>query len=1109
MSDAIDELKIEITAESKNVDDKIDDLCDKIEKLASSLGSLNGKKPTGMQDLQKATEGVSKVATDLASKYKDLGKGFTLKGDTQYLQKQIDSLSNSLAKATLKKNELEASDKTSGQMYEYAVRDVYKYENQIESLKNQLNSISEIKLSPELELKLANFEQVENQVKEITEEIPKAVEIPINSFGYNQEALGFIESYSERTKETVQSLAEKLSELTVPEVRTENIDKLNSSIEKTETKLEELRNKLSNGLVMGTITDSVDDKGYVRLQEQIALTEKRLEAFQAKKAEIENTPSVELDNFRSKILKIGTSLSKVTSGFSKFAKGIKDIIPKITSLNKSLLGIKKTSNAMKVSLAGGLKTVLKYAFGVKTLFTAINKLKTAIKEGMNNLVQFSAETNTSMSLLTNSFTQLKNASAAMVAPLLNALAPALNQIIQICINAVNAVNQLFSALTGKGTWIKAKALTDNYASSVDSANNSIKKLCSTTLGIDELNINSGDTDSSSGSSRTNASDMFEYEDISENWENTAGKLKAMWEDADFTELGANLGEKLKTALDNIPWESIQEKARNIGTSLATLINGAVETEGLGYSIGQTLGNAINTGVIGINAFLDNTHWDSVGKFLGEGANGLVNAVNFGDIGHMLAQGLNAIFETLGEFARTFDWVDFGVKLADGLGQAIEDFNWEENGKNLSDFVTGCLDTIITFLEETDWQDLGNKVADFIGAIDWSGLFERLSEGIGAALGGLAAFVWGLIEDAWNDVVDWWKDTAYDDGKFTMQGLLDGILEKIKDIGTWIKENIFQPFINGFKEAFGIHSPSKEMKPLGEYILLGVIEGFTSKFSEFTTAITDFWDNYIAPWFTLEKWCELGNGILEGLQTKWEEIKTWWSETAIFEWWENDVKPWFSLETWLELLNSIKESFQTKWNETVGQWILNIQKWWKENVEPWFTKKKWTDMLQSIPTVFKEMFKAAANGAIGFINNVIAGIESMVNNAIEALVRMASVINNIPGVNIEFEAPKISLPRIPTFSTGGFPEDGLFFANHNELVGEFSNGKTAVANNEQITEGIKQGVKEAVSEILAPYLAEIAQNTRETADKDFDVSLDSRSLLDGLNQRNARNGYSFT
>ena len=54
-----------------------------------------------------------------------------------------------------------------------------------------------------------------------------------------------------------------------------------------------------------------------------------------------------------------------------------------------------------------------------------------------------------------------------------------------------------------------------------------------------------------------------------------------------------------------------------------------------------------------------------------------------------------------------------------------------------------------------------------------------------------------------------------------------------------------------------------------------------------------------------------------------------------------------------------------------------------------------------------------------------------------------------------------------YAAGGFPEDGLFFANHNELVGQFSNGRTAVANNEQITTGIEEaayrGMMRALSE----------------------------------------------
>ena len=52
--------------------------------------------------------------------------------------------------------------------------------------------------------------------------------------------------------------------------------------------------------------------------------------------------------------------------------------------------------------------------------------------------------------------------------------------------------------------------------------------------------------------------------------------------------------------------------------------------------------------------------------------------------------------------------------------------------------------------------------------------------------------------------------------------------------------------------------------------------------------------------------------------------------------------------------------------------------------------------------------------------------------------------------------------IPGYASGGFPgEDGLFYANHEELIGKFINGKTAVANNYQITEGIKQAVLEAL------------------------------------------------
>lgn len=67
-----------------------------------------------------------------------------------------------------------------------------------------------------------------------------------------------------------------------------------------------------------------------------------------------------------------------------------------------------------------------------------------------------------------------------------------------------------------------------------------------------------------------------------------------------------------------------------------------------------------------------------------------------------------------------------------------------------------------------------------------------------------------------------------------------------------------------------------------------------------------------------------------------------------------------------------------------------------------------------------------------------------------------------------------LDKLPTYQTGGFPEDGLFFANHNELVGQFSNGKTAVANNDQIVKGIAEGIGPVVYAAMKQALSEMPQ-----------------------------------
>ena len=87
-----------------------------------------------------------------------------------------------------------------------------------------------------------------------------------------------------------------------------------------------------------------------------------------------------------------------------------------------------------------------------------------------------------------------------------------------------------------------------------------------------------------------------------------------------------------------------------------------------------------------------------------------------------------------------------------------------------------------------------------------------------------------------------------------------------------------------------------------------------------------------------------------------------------------------------------------------------------------------------------------------------------------------------------------------FATGGFPEDGLFYANSQELVGRFSNGRTAVANNLQILEGIKQAVLEALQTVGG---MDGGNWTIQVVDTDGNIK--AEQIISAAERRNRRDG----
>ena len=130
-----------------------------------------------------------------------------------------------------------------------------------------------------------------------------------------------------------------------------------------------------------------------------------------------------------------------------------------------------------------------------------------------------------------------------------------------------------------------------------------------------------------------------------------------------------------------------------------------------------------------------------------------------------------------------------------------------------------------------------------------------------------------------------------------------------------------------------------------------------------------------------------------------------------------------------------------------------------------------DAATSAGTSLVDNFNAKKEEFLGFVREIpdkikdaLKDLYNIGKNAIKAFIDGFKSIN-IPTPHFKTSTVKIGKfsMDIPSFdgfyANGGFPEDGLFMANHGELVGSFANGKTAVANNQEITEGIKQAVQQ--------------------------------------------------
>lgn len=564
----------------------------------------------------------------------------------------------------------------------------------------------------------------------------------------------------------------------------------------------------------------------------------------------------------------------VTKGFlSAAGSGLKKLVSLAGRAGKAFLNLFKTAGKTNGAFGGGIKNMLRYALGLRGLYALFGKLRAAMTEGFKNLAQFSSGTNKSLSNLKSSLTQLKNALATAFAPILQTIEPILTRFINMLSTAADYIARFTAALTGKSSYVRATKVQEDYAKSLEGTGAAAEDASKSMAKFDEINqLTTKDASSggSGGSSETSPADMFETVAI---------------EPLDF----ASWGEAFSAMLDKILTDGIPKLKEGL-SKFADWVNSFSANLYKMFTFPGVYDKIVLLGTEIANAL-----------------NGLVSQINWAQLGAALGTGLNLALGFLVSIVYTFDWLSLGAKLADMFNNAVAQIDWRNVGMLLwakfkiaietlagfllnvdmtqlahaaSELIIGFFDAASETIQSIDWQALGHQIADFLANIDWNGVMDSMFEAIGSALGGLAAFLWGLIEDAWNDVVDWWHEVAYEDGKFTIKGLLNGIWEALKNIGQWIKEHIFQPFIDGFKKAFGIASPSKVMAEQGGFVIDGLLNGikkgiqpvidlFTKlkeKIENILKKISEFVSNVFAG-----DWKDAWSGITDIFKDAWNGI----------------------------------------------------------------------------------------------------------------------------------------------------------------------------------------------------------------------------------------------
>ena len=638
---------------------------------------------------------------------------------------------------------------------------------------------------------------------------------------------------------------------------------------------------------------------------------------------------------------------------------------------------------------------------------------------------------------------------------------------------------------------------------------------------------------------------------------------------DWAKLGKMLYDGIIGLVEKIDWESVGKNlGKVIGDLLVlvfeTVLDPAWQARMMAVGIKAIVGliSGLQQGIFAALAgAFEQAGLDVVAGFIRGIASAWEAIWDF--IGGLIQRFIDFVKGILGIQSPSTVFAEIGTNIVLGLLEGIR-AAWQL----IIDFFTTCWETVkelfttawtaIIETLRTLWSTVYNIASELWGAVRdflitvfdtvseswstiWTTIFTFLSE-IWQSLQSMADTVFGFIREliinAWN-TIETLTNKVWNFIKNLVVSVLETLQKTVNEVISFIKIFISEAweFIKSVTESVwnGVRDfllsvwnliKSKAESLFGALrsflgsLWDGLLEAWSSVWNAITSAVTSIWLAFTGTVHDIWDWVtDFLKGLWDSIEGAWTSV---WNSivSALEKIWRDFVGGihdiWDGVKDFIEkLFDKVSGIWSTVWNAIIntiiGIWnafISKLQSLWSSVVS--FVSSIWDGVSSAWKTVWNaiaDVIGKAVKAMMGFFNDLMTPIKAVMD-AIKWVIDKAGdvkdalknafsdIADGIGGV-----VSKIDL-HIPGFATGGFPpEDGWFRASHGEIMGRFDNGQSVIASNKQITDAIR----EAVAGAMIPILEEIAVNTRETADKDMSLSIDSREIARANNTGQSKLG----